>query len=127
MVVPQIEASQINFGKHAEGEAPQQVGVEEEQLERRHGVKGAGVDLADLVVLEIKVPKDREWREKCRGVERQGKCSQVTPCLPILTVKIHTGDVAVPPVTEVSRCCCGCMTVSINKSSGQIALFLQLR
>lgn len=59
------------------------------------------------------------------GVERQRKCSQVTPCLPILTVKIHTGNVAVPLVTEVSRCCRGCMTVSINKSSGQISLFLQ--
>lgn len=67
MVVPQIEASQINFGKNAQGEAVQQVGVEEEQLERRHGVKGAGVDLADLVVLKIKVPKARERREKCYG------------------------------------------------------------
>lgn len=58
MVVSQIETSQVDFGEDAEGEAPQQVGVEEQQLQRRHGVKGAGVYLVDLVVLEIKVPKD---------------------------------------------------------------------
>lgn len=65
MVVSQIEASQINFRKHSEREAPQQVGVEEQQLERRHGVKGPRIYLTDLVVLEIKVPKER--REQCYG------------------------------------------------------------
>lgn len=59
MVVSQIEAGQIDFGEDAEREALQQVGVEEEQLQRRHGVKGARVHLADLIVLEIQVPMER--------------------------------------------------------------------
>lgn len=60
VVVSQVESREINSGKDAEGEAPQQVGVQEQQLEGRHGVEGPGVDLADLVVLKIKVPKRRE-------------------------------------------------------------------
>lgn len=59
VVVSQIEASQINSRKHSEREAPQQVGVEEQQLERWHGVEGPRIYLTDLVVLEIKVPKER--------------------------------------------------------------------
>lgn len=59
MVVSQIESRQIDFGEDAEREAPQQVGVEEEQVQRRHGVKGAGVYFVDLVVLEIQVPMER--------------------------------------------------------------------
>lgn len=59
MVVSQIEARQIDFGEDAERETPQQVGVEEEQLQRRHGVKGAGVYLMDLIVLEVQVPIER--------------------------------------------------------------------
>lgn len=66
MVVPQIEASQINSRKHSEREAPQQVGVEEQQLERWHGVEGPRIDLMNLVVLKIKVPKVR--REQCYGI-----------------------------------------------------------
>lgn len=66
VVVSQIETSQINSGKHAEREAPQQVGVEEQQLEGRHGVKGPWIYLMYLVVLKIKVPKER--REQCYGV-----------------------------------------------------------
>lgn len=62
MIVPQVEPSQTDSGEHAEGEAPQQVGIEEQQLEGGHGVKGAGIYLTNLIVLEIKVPKVR--REK---------------------------------------------------------------
>lgn len=66
MVVSQIEAREIDFGEDAEREAPQQVGVEEHQLQRRHGVEGAGVYLADLVVLEIKEPKESGAKKHVR-------------------------------------------------------------
>lgn len=58
MVVPQVESGQVDPGEHAQGEAPQQVGVQEQQLEGRHGVKGAGIHLPDLVVLEVQVPAE---------------------------------------------------------------------
>lgn len=61
VVVPQIEPGQVDPGEHARREAPQQVGVEEQQLERRHGVEGAGIHLVDLIVLEIQVPTGRRW------------------------------------------------------------------
>lgn len=64
VVVPQIEPGQVDPGEHARGEAPQQVGVEEQQLERRHGVEGAGIHLVDLIVLEIQVPTGRR---RCYG------------------------------------------------------------
>lgn len=59
MVVPQVEPGQVEPGEHALGEAPQQVGVQEQQLQGRHGVEGAGVHLLDLVVLEVQVPTER--------------------------------------------------------------------
>lgn len=62
VVVPQIEPGQVDPGEHARGEAPQQVGVEEQQLKRRHGVEGARIHLVDLVILEIQVPTERRWR-----------------------------------------------------------------
>lgn len=58
VVVPQVEPGQVEPGEHAQGEAPQQVGVQEQQLEGRHGVKGAGIHLPDLVVLEVQVPTE---------------------------------------------------------------------
>lgn len=66
VVVSQIEASQINSRKHTEREAPQQVGIEEQQLEGRHGVEGPRIYLTDLVVLKIKVPK--KGKEQCYSV-----------------------------------------------------------
>lgn len=62
VIVPQVEPSQADSGEHTEREAPQQVGIEEQQLEGGHGVKGAGINLTNLIVFEIKVPKVR--REK---------------------------------------------------------------
>lgn len=59
VVVPQVEPGQVDPGEHALGEAPQQVGVQEQQLEGRHGVEGAGIHLPDLVVLEVQVPRER--------------------------------------------------------------------
>lgn len=61
VVVPQIEPGQVDPREHAHGEAPQQVGVEEQQLEGRHGVEGARIHLVDLIVLEIQVPAERRW------------------------------------------------------------------
>lgn len=60
VVVSQIEACQVHSSKHTEREAPQQVGVEEQQLEGRHGVESPTVYLADLIVLKVKVPKGEE-------------------------------------------------------------------
>ena len=71
VVVSQVEAGEINSGEDAEREAPQQVGVQEQQLEGRHGVEGPGVDLADLVVLKIKEPE--EERGRCDSVSAEGQ------------------------------------------------------
>lgn len=71
VVVSQVEAGEINSGEDAEREAPQQVGVQEQQLEGRHGVEGPGFDLADLVVLKIKVPE--EERGRCDSVSAEGQ------------------------------------------------------
>jgi len=60
VVVPQVESSQVDSGEHAGGERAQQIGVEEQQLEGRHGVQGPGVHLVDLVVLKVEVPEEGE-------------------------------------------------------------------
>lgn len=57
VVVPQVEAGQIHAGEDVVWEVPQQVGVEEQQLEGRRGVKGPGFHLTDLIVLQVQVPE----------------------------------------------------------------------
>lgn len=60
VIVSQIEAGQIDSREDAEGEAPQQVCVEKQQLQGRHGVEGAWVDLMDLIVFKVEVPEGRQ-------------------------------------------------------------------
>ena len=60
VVVSQVEACQVDSRKHTEREAPQQIGVEEQQLEGRHGVKSPTVYLADFIVFKVEVPKGEE-------------------------------------------------------------------
>lgn len=67
VVVPQVKPGQVDPGEHTRGEAPQKVGVEEQQLERRHGVEGVRIHLVDLIVLEIQVPAESRWRYGKKG------------------------------------------------------------
>lgn len=77
VVVPQVKPGQVDPGEHAWGQALQQVGVEEQQLEGRHGVEGARIHFADLVILEIQIPYEgRRGRIKKKGIkELQPFCS----------------------------------------------------
>lgn len=73
VIVSQIESSQINSWKHAQREAPQQVGVEKQQLQRRHCVEGPGVDHVDLIILEIKKSVIEE-RAVLRSIKTYNSC-----------------------------------------------------
>lgn len=60
VVVSQVESSQVNSREDSEGEALQQVGVEEQELQGWHGVERPRINLADLVVFKVKVPKTKK-------------------------------------------------------------------
>lgn len=60
VVVSQVESSQINSREDSEGEALQQVGVEEQKLQGWHGVERPWIYLADLVIFKVKKPENQE-------------------------------------------------------------------
>lgn len=59
-IVSQVKPGQPDCREHTDREAPQNVGVEKQQLKGRHGVKGARIYHADIVVLQVKEPKVRK-------------------------------------------------------------------
>ena len=80
MVVPQVEPGRVDHGEHAQGKAPQQVGVQEQQLQGGHGVEGAGIHLPDLVVLEVQVPAERRQCYGKRGQTEETELHSLQLC-----------------------------------------------
>lgn len=76
VIVSQVKSSQTDPWEHTKRKAPQQVGVEKQQLQGRHGVKSAGINLMDFIILKIKVPKDRKGNKA--NVSRLQVCFRVT-------------------------------------------------